>query len=169
MKPETPEGVLSAIGALQRLSELFQQRREQLAREAGLSVQQWRVLEEISGEHFMPSLFARERESSPAAVSKIIRLLLDKGVVAVAVSEADGRHREYALTPAGRRVMGRLRAARQRAIVAVWGGLDHDGLRQFTEFSSRLIRRLEEYAGNSPTASGGKHRTNTIHTPKRIG
>ena len=111
-----------------------------------MTVQQWRVLEEIGGENFMPSMFARERESSPAAVSKIIRQLLDKGLVAVSVSEADGRQRDYALTAAGRRVMERLRESRSRAVAAVWSGLDAARLADFTSFSSELINRLESYA-----------------------
>jgi DNA-binding MarR family transcriptional regulator len=138
--------VLGAIATLQRLSELFELRREQLARGAGVTVQQWRVLEEIGGENFMPSMFARERESSAAAVSKIIRQLLDKGLVAVSVSETDGRQRDYALTAAGRRVMERLREDRRVAIAAVWDGLDPARLAAFRGFSNELINRLESYA-----------------------
>src|SRR5688572_13926862 len=92
------EPILDSIEQLQRLADLFVQRREQLARAVGLTVQQWHVLEEISDEHFMPSMFARSRESSAAAVSKIIRQLLDKGLVAVAVDAKDGRVRRYTLT-----------------------------------------------------------------------
>lgn len=111
--------VHEAIASLQRLADLFAARREQLAGEAGLTVQQWRVLEEISGEHFMPSMFARAQESSPAAVSKVLRQLLDKGLVAAAVGERDGRQRRYTLTAKGRRTMEALRASRERAIRAI--------------------------------------------------
>lgn len=138
--------VLDAIASLQRLTDLFQLRREQIAREAGLTPQQWKVLEEIGGEHFMPSMFARERDSTPAAVSKILRQLIDKGVVRVGVSEEDGRQRTYALTPDGRRVMARLRAARERAIEAVWNDLPPAQLESFRAFSNDLINRLESYA-----------------------
>lgn len=141
----SPE-VKAAIEALQRLAELFEERRQQLAREAGLTIQQWQVLEEICEEHFMPSMFARERESSAAAVSKILRQLLDRGLVQVAVSETDGRQRCYGLTEEGRRIMDHLRASRRKAIEAVWGDLDAAGLACFTEFSSELVRRLEAYA-----------------------
>lgn len=139
---------LEAIQVLQRLSDLFCERREQLARDAGLTVQQWRVLEEISDEHFMPSMFARQRESSPAAVSKIIRQLLDKQVIAVSVSDKDGRQRHYRLTPTGTALMQQLRENRHRAVDAVWGDLDEDALRQFTAFSRNLVGRLEQYTAN---------------------
>ena len=93
------------------------ERREQLAVDAGLTVPQWRILEEIATEHFMPSLFARRRSRSAAAVSKLIRVLLDRGLISVAVSAEDGRQRDYTLTARGRRTLERLHANRQAAIV----------------------------------------------------
>lgn len=147
MTNEAPtSAVHEAIAQLQQLAELFQRRREQLARACGLTVQQWRVLEEISQEHFMPSMFARERDSSRAAVSKILRQLQDKGLIAAGISPLNGRHREYLLTPAGEETMERLRALRARAIEEVWGGLSDERLARFTEFSADLIGRLEAYS-----------------------
>jgi len=142
------ESVLEAIQVLQRLSDLFCERREQLARDAGLTLQQWRVLEEISDEHFMPSMFARQRESSAAAVSKIIRQLLDKRVIAVSVSDEDGRQRRYRLTPTGKALMQQLRGNRRRAVEAVWGDLDQAQLAAFTGFSRELVSRLEKYTSD---------------------
>jgi DNA-binding MarR family transcriptional regulator len=138
--------VHGAIGRLQRLAELFRQRRGQLARSAGLSEQQWRVLEEIATEHFMPSMFARGRESTAAAVSRIIRQLLDKGLIAVSVSKHDGRQRTYVLTARGTRTLESLRERRRRAIDTVWMDLDPDALAAFSRFSEDLIGRLETYA-----------------------
>ncbi|MDK2972397.1 MAG: Winged helix DNA-binding domain [Candidatus Sumerlaeota bacterium] len=151
-KPQTPR-LHEAIANLQQLTELFQFRREQLAREAGLTVQQWRVLEQIAREHFMPSMFARERDSSRAAVSKILRQLQDKGLVSVAVSASNGRHRNYALTERGEEAMALLRASRQRAIDAVWGGFAPADIEAFRAFSARLIARLEEYAETESSGS----------------
>ncbi|RMH27990.1 MAG: MarR family transcriptional regulator [Candidatus Hydrogenedentota bacterium] len=147
-KPE----VLEAIAALQRLAELFIERRERLARSVGLTVEQWRVLQEIGGEGFMPSLFARERQCSPAAVSKTIRQLLDKGAIAVEVSAHDGRQRSYRLTPTGRALLARLNRARQRAIRAVWQDLPPGQLKQFSDFSGELARRLEAYSAQEMQA-----------------
>jgi len=96
-----PPAVHRAIGQLQRLTELFGKRRVQLATGVGLTEQQWRVLEEIATEHFMPSMFARGRRSTAAAVSRIIRQLLDKQLVSVSVSRTDGRQRRYVLTAKG--------------------------------------------------------------------
>jgi DNA-binding MarR family transcriptional regulator len=138
--------VHAAIECLGRLAELYQRRREQLAGSVGLTDQQWGVLEEIATEHFMPSLFARERESSAAAVSKILRQIQDKGFVVATIAKGDARMRKYALTSAGKRVMERLRESREAAIREVWLTLDGDGMRAFTSFGGELIERLDAYA-----------------------
>jgi DNA-binding MarR family transcriptional regulator len=111
-----------------------------------LTDQQWGVLEEIATDHFMPSLFARRRESSAAAVSKILRQLADKGLVVAEIAARDGRQRRYSLTVEGRRVMARLRASREAAIQKIWLTLDGSGLRAFTQFGHTIIERLERYA-----------------------
>ena len=135
-----------AIACLQRLTDLFAERRQQIARSVDLSEQQWAVLEEISSEHFMPSLFARQRESSAAAVSKILRQLLAKDLVSVQLGTSDGRQRRYELTAKGKRCIEGLRRERESAIRRVWSGLDSDGLDAFTRFGANLAQRLEEYA-----------------------
>jgi len=146
--------VRQAIENLGRLAELFFERREQLAREIGLTVPQWHILEEIAGQNFMPSMFARERESSPAAVSRILRQVQDRGLVTVSISATDGRQRRYELTERGARVLERLRGFRQRAIEAVWLDLDPAEVSRFSRFSADLIERLEVYARGKETDDG---------------
>jgi DNA-binding MarR family transcriptional regulator len=145
----TPPLVHEAIASLQRLADAFIARRRQLAAGVGLTVEEWRFLEEISQEHFMPSLFARERDSSRAAVSKILRQLQDKGLVLVSVHPENRRRRDYELTARGREVLARLRARRQHAIDAVWADLPPAQLQQFLAFSDTLNTRLETYANQS--------------------
>ncbi len=139
----------SAIDCLRRLTEAFQRRRHQLAQGVGLTEHQWSVLEEISTEHFMPSMFAKSRESSPAAVSKVIRQLVDKGLVHVSLSKADGRQRDYVLTPKGRKTMATLRASREAAVAQVWRELPAAEVQQFVEFGNQLTARLDAYAHRS--------------------
>jgi DNA-binding MarR family transcriptional regulator len=146
-RPDT-DTIHRSIAHVQRLSDLLQQRRQQLAKRVGLSEQQWRVLEEIATEHFIPSLFAKSRESSAAAVSKVLRQLLDKELVRVSVSAADGRQREYELTPKGGKAMERLRAERQRAIEAIWADLPADELSRFSRLSGEIVARIERYAAD---------------------
>jgi DNA-binding MarR family transcriptional regulator len=136
---------LEAIDALGRLTVAFEARRAALAAAVGLTEGQWGLLEEISTEHFMPSMFARDRSSSAAAVSKTLRQLKEKGLVVAGLSAADGRQRDYELTPKGRKVLAALRAERELAIKAVWEPLDREELAAFTAFGVALASRLEAY------------------------
>jgi DNA-binding MarR family transcriptional regulator len=140
------ETVHEAIGLVQRLSDIFQKRRTVLAGEVGLTEKQWLVLERISDEHFMPSMFAKEQASSPAAVSKIVRQLIDKGVISVSFNDADARHREYQLTAAGKKTMSRLRALREAAIDQIWMAQDEEALERFCDFSTQLIASIETFS-----------------------
>lgn len=135
-----------AVAALQRLVGRLDQRREQLASEVGLTGQQWRVLEEIAAPGFLPSLFARRSQTTPAAVSKVLRQLLDKGLVSASISPHDARQRDYAPTARGRRALARIDAAREEAIAAVWAPLDLREVRRFAELAEEIDRRLARYA-----------------------
>ena len=137
-----------AIASLQRLTALFSERRRQLAREAGLSETQWQVLEEVEGEAFMPSMFARRRACTPAAVSRTLRKLQEGDLVRATIGEADARQRVYRLTAKGRRTLERLRRNRQRAIEAIWQQFQASELRSFTRLSDQLADRLEAHLGD---------------------
>jgi DNA-binding MarR family transcriptional regulator len=149
--------VHDAVECLGRLTEVFRQRRQQLATSVGLTEQQWSVLDEIEQEHFMPSMFARRRESSAAAVSKILRQLQDKELVVVSLNSTDGRQRNYEVSARGKRVLEQLRELRQHAISEVWLGFDAEQLLGFTRFGNELIERLERYSKDyaSPEARRG--------------
>ena len=143
--PKNVALVHEAIACLRRLAEAFRRRREELALSAGLSDGQWALLEEIATEHFMPSMFARTRDSSAAAVSKTLRQLLDKGFVSVGLSKTDGRQRAYLLTAKGKRVLETLRLEREQAIEKIWLPLDPAQVRTFVAFGTELSERLEQY------------------------
>ena len=115
-----------------------------------MTVQQWRVLEEVSTEHFLPSLFARERDCTPAAISKILRQLLGKRLIRAAISSKDGRQRRYQLTGEGCGVIEQLRDERRRAIRAVWSDLPSEEVTRFARFTVELGDRLERFA-DQPT------------------
>jgi DNA-binding MarR family transcriptional regulator len=140
--PET----FRAIASLQRLSELFMERRRQLAKEADLTQTQWQVLEEIGDESFMPSMFARRRDCAPAAVSRTLRQLLDRDWVRASIGVDDGRQRVYRLTARGRKKLARLGERRAEAIAAIWEPFARGELRTFTRLASELADRLDAYA-----------------------
>jgi DNA-binding MarR family transcriptional regulator len=133
------------VACLRRLADAFRGRGEELALSVGLSDGQWALLEEIATEHFMPSMFAKTRESSAAAVSKTLRQLLDKGLASVSLSKTDGRQRAYQLTAKGKRVLETLRQEREQAIRTIWLALDPSALKKFVTFGNQLCDRLEQY------------------------
>lgn len=136
---------LEAIDALLRLTDVVERRRAQMARQVGLTDAQWRVLEEVGQEDFLPSLFARDRRLQPAAVSRTLRELAERGWVRPLPVAGDRRKREYVLTVRGGEVLERLRAAREEALVAVWDGLPADELAGFQKLATRLADGLEAY------------------------
>ncbi len=135
-----------AIEQLANLVEVFERRRDTLAAEAGVTVEQWRVIEEIGSRRFMPSMFARRRESSAAAVSRILRQLLDAGLVSVTISQNDGRNREYRLTTEGERALADLKRSREAAIESVWMSQDASEIEAFSNFAKKLVCAIEDYS-----------------------
>lgn len=135
-----------AIASLQRLAEAFAERRRQLAATAGLTETQWRVLEEVGGEDFLPSMFARRRAVTAAAVSRTLRQLLERELVQARIGAEDGRQRVYRLTAKGRRALGRVHEAREAAVRQVWATLPRAEIEAFSAFSEELAERLEIYA-----------------------
>ena len=138
--------LFEALEGLGRLTESMERRRRQLAAEVDLTPQQWRALEEIAREDFMPSLFARNQERSAASVSRTLRQLLERGLVVVSTSGSDARRRAYTPSRAGRRVLERVRAAREAALEAVWGDFGETELERFAGVAGVLADRLEAYA-----------------------
>lgn len=138
-----------AIDTLGQLCAAFQVRRRALATHVALTEQQWAVLEHVASDHFMPSLFARQRDSSAAAVSKILRQLLDKDLVSVELKSTDGRQRAYALTPKGRERLETIEQLRQRAVNVIWKNLDTATLEAFVAFGGELLERLQRYDDSS--------------------
>jgi DNA-binding MarR family transcriptional regulator len=135
----------AAIDALRGLADAFDRRRATLAREAGLTVEGWRALETIATEHFVPSMFARRRRSSAAAVSKILRRLSADGLVRPSVAPHDARGRIYRLTARGRRRLDALRRARFRAIDAIWRALPAREVETFARFAAALLAQIERF------------------------
>ena len=139
------ERVARAIETLQALVEVFEDRRESLARVAALSPGQWQVLEEVAHDDFMPSLFARRRAVSAAAISRTLRQLLDLGLVEVSISPRDARQRLYRLSTKGRRVLDAVHVEREKAVSRVWKALSDTDLRQFERIARGLTERLRRY------------------------
>lgn len=156
-----PPATRRAVAALQRLAEAFAKRRAELARGAGLTVEQWRALEQVAGDGGMlPSLFARSRDCSAAAVSRTLRQLTEAGLVEVecaagddGAEETDGRRRRYRATAAGRARLAAVEATRLAAVDALWGDLPPAEVTAFADFGERMAGRLEGYSGGEINVS----------------
>jgi DNA-binding MarR family transcriptional regulator len=79
-------------------------------------------------------------------VSRVLRQLLDRGLVVVSISATDARRREYSLTADGAKRIARLQAARERAMEAVWDGLERVDVEHFARFGAQIAGRLAAYA-----------------------
>jgi len=145
-----PSAIHDAIASLQRVSELFNERRQRLAREAGLTEAQWQVLEGVAGEGFMHSMFARRRAISAAGVSRSLRQLQEAGLLKASIAEGDGRQRDYRLTARGKRTLEKLTQNRAKAIEDIWERFEPAELAAFTRFSDELSDRLEAYLDRKP-------------------
>ena len=62
---------------------------------------------------------ARSEEVRPATMSRIVRALLERGLLKRAVDPSDGRRVVLTVTPKGERVLGRLEAPRERELTGI--------------------------------------------------
>ena len=128
------------------LAEIFERRREVLARDAGITIEQWRVLEEISTEHFIPvDVRAQPRQLGRCGFENTAPTAR-RGLVSAAIGRDDRRNRSYKLTAKGHRTLAELRASRQAAIEAIWTGFSRDELAAFSTFAIKLSDRIERYS-----------------------
>jgi DNA-binding MarR family transcriptional regulator len=98
-----------------RASRIFARR---YSEEFGLSVPEWRVLAVLGRFGELSATAVVERTAmDKVKVSRAVRLLLDRGLVARAEDAADRRVQRLAMTPAGRRLHGGI-VPRARALEA---------------------------------------------------
>jgi len=104
-------------------------RGERMARQAGLTTQQWLVLLEVAGdpsfrkargigaapEGILPSEIAQARGVSRATVSALVAQLLRLGLIRDVEDPEDGRRRRLLITPAGERALSTIEPIRKEA------------------------------------------------------
>jgi DNA-binding MarR family transcriptional regulator len=78
--------------------------------------------------------------------SRHLTALEAKGLVSRTSSDADGRAALIELTPAGRRAIRELRAARTRIFTALLADFDDDDLERFGGYLDRLVEAFSEQA-----------------------
>jgi DNA-binding MarR family transcriptional regulator len=131
-----------------RLAEFFTQRGEALAKSEGQTLARWLVLETLEGEPKPVAEVARRLRLARQSVQRVADLLERDGLVAY---EANPRHRRAKLarlTPAGRRVLGRIQRAQRE-----WA--DHRGAEVglgALEQAAKLLRRIRTTLTGAPPA-----------------
>jgi DNA-binding MarR family transcriptional regulator len=102
---------------------------ERLAREEGLTAQQWLLLLQIAGDPNFPrpgnsaengaavlaSNIATARGVSRPTISALVSSLVDKGLVSQTEDPGDRRQKALRATPAGLEILARIEPARHRA------------------------------------------------------
>lgn len=115
--------------ALFDLANHLVRRGEDLARQSGITTQQWILLLHIAGdpnftsfddeerdpEGVLPSEIARARGVSRANVSALMSGLVDRGLVRQKKDKRDGRRKRVVVTAAGKRALAKIDPTRREA------------------------------------------------------
>lgn len=111
---------------------------ERIARQEGLTAQQWLLLLQIAGDPNFPRLgapaeagtavlastIATARGVSRPTISALVSSLLQKGLVSQAEEPGDRRQKALRATPEGLEVLARIEPARRRANETLLAGFD---------------------------------------------
>ncbi|WP_216892702.1 MarR family winged helix-turn-helix transcriptional regulator [Nocardia alni] len=108
--PDLDLGPIAVVGRLNRCAALFQRMTDAPLGQAGLSRPEFDLLTALRrlGGELTPSRLARETFASPAAVTKRVRGLEERGLVDRRVDERDRRVAHLSLTAAGSDLLDRL-------------------------------------------------------------
>ncbi|MET9296070.1 MarR family transcriptional regulator [Streptomyces sp. NPDC003077] len=148
--PGLDTGPMAVIGRLNRCSALLQQAADAPLRREGLTRPEFDILGTLRrmDRELTPGRIARETFASGAAVTKRVRQLEARGLVARRPDERDRRVAHLSLTPAGREVIDRLLPEQLRYEAALLGGIDTDRQRELSSALGELLVVLEGRLGS---------------------
>ncbi|HRD82000.1 MAG TPA: MarR family transcriptional regulator [Saprospiraceae bacterium] len=111
---------------------------------AGITVDQWLILQELDRQDGQSQLdIAKATYKDPPTMTRILDILVEKGLVHRAHDPADRRRFNILLTPAGRskieEVLPLVRAARREA----WGGLSEPEMAELTRMLDAVFQHLQ--------------------------
>jgi DNA-binding MarR family transcriptional regulator/GNAT superfamily N-acetyltransferase len=93
---------------------------------------------------------ARTLELDPGYLSRLLRGLKDRGLVATARSDSDARQQHLQLTPAGRRAFAPLEERSQKAVAALLSGLADAEQHELLRALQRVERLLDDDPAHAP-------------------
>ena len=145
----------AAVLALVDLSSQLQRRGEAIARQAGLSAQQWLLLLHVAGEPELakpahgqaaPGILASDvatiRGVTQANISRLVAGLIRRGLVNQGSDAADARRRRLVITARGVAVLEGIEPYRREANRLLLADLAPAERRRFAGFLHRCLERL---------------------------
>ncbi|MGW4384811.1 MarR family winged helix-turn-helix transcriptional regulator [Kitasatospora sp. NPDC004531] len=150
--PDLDTGPIAVLGRINRIAALLQQGRTGPLPREGLTRPEFDLLGALrrTGRELTPSQLARETFASGAAVTKRLRQLEERGLVARRTDDRDRRVSHLSLTPAGTELIDRLYPdllAHDRTLLA---GLTPTEREDLSRDLARLLLVLEGSSGSTP-------------------
>jgi len=134
----TADALTSLLVEVIRLAEFFTQRGEGLAKPEGQTLARWLVLEALEDGPKPVADIARNLRLARQSVQRVADLLVRDGLVAYETNPRHRRAKLARLTPAGRKVLGRIQRAHRELAAHQAAEVGLGDLEQATE----LLRRI---------------------------
>ncbi|MFI8879958.1 MarR family winged helix-turn-helix transcriptional regulator [Streptomyces sp. NPDC055243] len=156
VRPDIDTGPMEVIGRINRCAALLQQAEDAPLRRVGLTRPEFDLLGALrrTGHELTPSELARETFSSGAAVTKRLKQLQERDLVARRADTRDRRVSHVSLTGTGRDLVDSLLPDQLAYETVVLAGLDADGQGQLSGLLGELLSQLEGRLGLSPGFRG---------------
>ncbi|TXS43477.1 MarR family winged helix-turn-helix transcriptional regulator [Streptomyces sp. OR43] len=149
VNPELDTGPMELIGRINRCSALLQQAEDAPLRGVGLTRAEFDLLGAVrrTDRELTPGELARETFSSGAAVTKRLRTLQERGLIARRSDARDRRVAHVGLTDEGRELVDGLLPRQLAYERAVLSGLDAESRDRLSAQLSELLVQLEGRIG----------------------
>ena len=151
VNPELDTGPMELIGRINRCSALLQQAEDAPLRGAGLTRAEFDLLGALrrTDRELTPGDLARETFSSGAAVTKRLRVLLERGLIGRRSDARDRRVAHVGLTEEGRELVDGLLPQQLAYERTVLSGLDAESRDRLSAQLSELLLQLEGRIGGA--------------------
>ncbi|MFJ7998247.1 MarR family winged helix-turn-helix transcriptional regulator [Streptomyces sp. NPDC096310] len=141
---------MAVIGRLNRCAALLQQAADAPLRREGLTRAEFDILGALrrTGRELTPGRIARETFASGAAVTKRLRQLESRDLIARRLDDRDRRVTHLSLTDGGRHLLDRLLPEQVAYDASLLEGLDAENHRQLADSLAELLVLLEGRLGS---------------------
>jgi DNA-binding MarR family transcriptional regulator len=148
----------SLILRLIAVGEALKRRRDKICQELGVSAQQWLILLHLAKDPNLP-LFAREKHRKPMLASEIARsldvsrpnitkllnVLMEKGLIEQVTDRSDHRRKRIELSEQGRRLVLSLQPMRTELNEQLFENFDREEMQTVLRFLDGFLDRLGEF------------------------